>query len=209
MSTTAEGKLRTLTPKVLIRQASENPPEPIIDGLQNVGDILLLHGTEESFKSVLVVQMAESIAVGTRFLRIWDVPRPRTVGIIETEMHEAMLGTRLSQMFPDGNAPERMCFLGADVLRDWRRLKTLAGKFQLIREWIEQEGIEVLLIDTANDFFRGDNNPSDESIVGSFFDEVRNLDTKACILVRHDRKRRTDDIHGGSSNEQIRGSSEW
>lgn len=32
----------------LIRLAKEHPPEPILEGLLNVGDTLLMHGTEES-----------------------------------------------------------------------------------------------------------------------------------------------------------------
>jgi hypothetical protein len=58
----------------LIRHAKEHPPEPIIKGLLNKGDILLLHGSEESFKSIFVLQIAESISLGSDLLRYWKVP---------------------------------------------------------------------------------------------------------------------------------------
>ena len=203
-------KLRTLTAAELILQAGNNPPEPIITGLMNVGDILLIHGTEECFKSIFVVQMAEAIATATPLVRYWNVPHPYVVGVINTEMHEAMLGIRLKAMFPAGDAPTNMRFLGAEAMHRWRRNTTIAGKFTLISQWIRQEGIQVLLIDTANDFFRAASNPSDETAVGGFFDQLRNLELKATGAVRHDRKHKGDDqFFGDSSNDRIRGSGEW
>jgi hypothetical protein len=145
----------------LIRFANERPPEPIIDGLLYVGDILVLHGTEESFKSIFVVQIAESVATCRPLLRRWRVQHARRVGIVETEMHPAMLGERLARMFPNGTAPEDIRFMGEEILRDWRR-QNMPGKFQILEKWITVERIEVLVIDTANDFFRGNDNPSAE-----------------------------------------------
>lgn len=191
----------------LIRIAKEKPPQPIIEGLLNIGDIMLLHGTEESFKSVFIVQMGESIASGTPLLRHWKVARACRVGIIETEMHEAQMGERLGKMFPDGKAPQNLRFLGAEALRQWRRQK-MDGKFKIIEKWVQHEGIEVLMVDTANDFFREKQNPSEETVVGGFFDQIRNLPVSASILVRHDHKKRKDDS-GAHSNELIRGSAEF
>src|SRR5580692_7779546 len=96
----------------LMRYAREHPPESIMQGLLNKGDILLLHGSEESFKSMLVLQIAECIANGTPLLRYWKVPRKWRVGVIETEIHEVMLGERLAKMFPKGNPPENLCIMG-------------------------------------------------------------------------------------------------
>jgi hypothetical protein len=201
-------KLQTHTVADLIRLASECPPRPVIEGLWNEKDIMVIHGPEESFKSVFVVQLAESIAAGTDFLRNWKVSTPHTVGIIETEIHESQLGVRLSKMFPC-TPPNGMRFLGAEGMKHWRRLPTLPAKFQFFQQWIFQEEIEVLLIDTVNDFFRQNNNPSDETIVGGFFDQIRNLNIKASGLVRHDRKRKANDDDSADSNERIRGSSEF
>jgi hypothetical protein len=201
-------RIETHTARDLIRLASTCPPQPIIEGLWNVGDVLLIHGPEESFKSIFIIQLGESIATGTPFLRNWPVPASRTVGVIETEIHESQLGIRLERMFP-AVAPERMRFLAAKGMKTWRRLPSLPQKFAYIQQWITQEDIEVQLIDTANDFFRQDNNPSDETIVGGFFDQIRNLEIKASGLVRHDRKRRQEADSFGDSNESIRGSAEW
>lgn len=194
----------------LIRYAKKNPPQRIIAGLLNVGDILLLHGSEESFKSVFVLQIAESIATRHRLLNHWPIPKPYKVGVIETEIHEVMLGERLGKMFPGGNPPENICFLAEEALRQWRK-ENMNGKFRFVQNWINEQGIEVLMLDIASDFFRGNDNPSEERSVGTFFDQLRNLKVKARVIVRHDRKRPQQQIEGTDSNpnEQIRGSGEW
>jgi hypothetical protein len=115
-----------------------------------------------------------------------------------------MLGERLSKMFR-GKPPENLCFMNESALRDWRRLG-LRQKFEPIQKWIEEEKIEVLMIDTANDFFRGSDNPSGETSVGGFFDELRSLRVGTRVIVRHDRKNAGNQVN---ANERIRGSAEW
>jgi hypothetical protein len=198
---------RTWSARDLIELAKKQPPQPIIKGLMNTGDIVLLHGTEESFKSVFVVQCAEAIATGRPFLRSWPVCGSRRVGIIETEMHPAGMGERLTKMFPDDQAPEHIYFMGETLLKQWRR-EDMKGKFRIIEDWTCDEDIQALMIDTANDFFRGQDNASEERDVGEFFDLLRGLHLEGRILVRHDRKRREID-DSSHSNERIRGSAEW
>jgi archaellum biogenesis ATPase FlaH len=194
----------------LIRLAQEHPPEPIIRGLLNNGDILLLHGSEESFKSVFILQIAESLAKATSLLNYWGVPHARRVGVIETEMHEVMLGERLGKMFPKGGAPENLLFMPESTMREWRG-QDLTHKFESIQQWVARNNLEVLMIDTANDFFRGQQSSSDERHVGEFFDKLRNLSVGTRIIVRHDRKKSQDPNARieSRSNESIRGSGEW
>lgn len=191
----------------LIRYAEEHPVEPIIDGLLNVGETLLLHGTEENFKSFFVLQVAESICTARPLLRGWVVPSKRRVGVVETEMHPAGLGERLGKMFADGGISSEMLFLSQAAIEHWRGLN-LRGKFEMLEAWIANHDIEVLIVDTANDFFRGRDNPLDERVVGGFFDRMRKLHLQARILVRHDRKKKEHD-GGAHSNELIRGSARW
>jgi hypothetical protein len=200
-------KFLTFTAADLIELARENPPRPIIEGLLNEKEILVLHGAEECFKSVFMIQMAESIATGAPLLGFWRVPNRSKVGIIETEMHEAQLGERMAKMFGE-HPPDRMVFFGTEDLRQWRR-RALEGKIKSIERWIREEEVHVLMIDTANDFFRGEDNPCDERAVGGFFDLLRNLAPQGCVLVRHDRKRRAEDRFTGNPNEDMRGSAEW
>lgn len=202
MSTT-EQQCSSKSAKDLIRAAQEHPPKPIIEGLLHEGEILLLHGSEESFKSVFVLQVAESIAVGRRFLK-WGVPQPLRVGVIETELHEARLGERLAHMFPGGDAPENLRFFADAALRDWKR-QGLREKIESVQQWVNEDRIQVLMIDTANDFFRRTDNPSYEGCVGEFFDELRALNITGRLIVRHDRKSSAT----ANPNDRIRGASEW
>lgn len=199
--------LETLSAADLIQKYQEDPPQPIIEGVLNKGDILLVHGPEESFKSVFILQVSECMATPEPLFNCFTVPHRKRVGVIETEIHEVMLGQRLGKMFPDQHPPEDLCFLSANTMREWRRLN-MRSKFELIQRWTEQQRISVLMIDIATDFFRGEDNPSDERHAGEFFDHIRNLSLEGCILVRHDRKRRDSD-QDSHPNEKIRGSAEW
>jgi hypothetical protein len=40
----------------------------------------------------------------------------------------------------------------------------MKGKFRIIEEWVSDEDIQVLMIDTANDFFRGQDSTSEEEM---------------------------------------------
>ena len=84
----------------LIREARTSPPKPILADLLNENEIAGLHGTQEVFKTVLAMQLAESLALGTPFLDIWQVPHARRVFFFETEMSPSSLGRRLGKMYP-------------------------------------------------------------------------------------------------------------
>ena len=182
-------------------------PEAIIEGIFHRGDILLLHGTEECFKSVFVMQMAENLCTATPFLGDWTVPGAWRVGLLETEMHPASMGDRLTKMFPDRATPANLTFMHDDLLKRWRRC-SLEGKFRVISEWVRVQSLDIVILDTVNDFFRGKEDPSSETVAGKFFDELRNLGLRGAICVRHDRKKNENDsdMH---SNERIRGSAEF
>ena len=122
-------------------------------------------------------------------------------------MNQASLGKRLETMFPGGGRPDQMFFLNTEMVDRWRK-EDMEGKFRLLDTWVRYSGIEVLIMDTINDFFRGNANPSDERAVGSFFDGMRTIPAKARILVRHDRKKKEHD-GGTDSNQLIRGSSRF
>jgi hypothetical protein len=203
------GRISTLSAADLIRQVDQREPEAVVTDLLFAGDVVVIHGYEESFKSILTVQFAENIASGTPFLGRFPIPTPRVVGIINTEIHEGLLGKRLRPMFPKNAPPENLRFLGEDGMKSLRRTRSMEAKLRFVQDWANQEGLEVIVIDVANDFFRGDDNPSDEKHVGSFFDGLRNIPLKARILVRHDRKKKAEDFDIGNSNELIRGSAEW
>ena len=199
--------IATFSIEDLIAKSKQNPPDPIIEGLIFKGDICLIHGQEASYKSIFVFQMADNIAGGTPLLRRFKVPRKRRVGVVETELHDAQLGERLAQMFTDGKPPEGLRVFAA--MDHFRAAHSMDSRLKLMRHWIAQEGIEVLFLDIASDFFRGQNdNPSDERVVASFFEQLRDMGLTSAV-VRHDHKPRAEDYGDGNTNNRIRGSGEW
>ena len=197
----------TYTVADLIKEAKKHPPKPVIEGLLCVGDVCVIHGEEESFKSALVLQIAESIATGKPLLRRWQVPKPRRVGIVETELHPAQLGNRFGVMF--GASPPKDLLIYRNM-RDFRNQMTLSLRVDLISIWAGAEKLEVHLVDTANDFFRGDQaKPNDETVVASFFERLRRSKERTWVLVRHDHKPSAEDATSTNANNRIRGSAEW
>src|SRR5262249_14873564 len=67
---------------------------------------------------------------------------------------------------------------------------------------------DVLILDTANPFFRGKESPNDETTAGAFFDLLADLPTKTKLFVRHNHKPRMDDT-GGDAAAKIRGSGQF
>ena len=204
-------QVETRSAKELIQLSKNNPPAPIIDGLLAEGEILLIHGEEESFKSVLAVQLAESVASGKPLLRTWNAPVPHKVGIVETEIHEQRLGDRLKRMFPGEDPPDGLVFLSDKATKALKRGKTLEAKLEFLRQWVREQDLDALVLDTANDFFRGNDSPNDETAAGEFFDRLRDLGI-TCVVVRHDHKPKGIPSQPGSPenpNNKIRGSAEW
>src|ERR1700740_1152008 len=85
----------------LIWQAKVSPPKPVIAGLLHEKEIAGLHGAPEVFKTILTLQLAESLATGKSFLGVWQVPKHRRVYFLETEMNGAAMGTRLAKMYAE------------------------------------------------------------------------------------------------------------
>ena len=56
------------TVAALIEQARKNPVQWIIPGVLLEGGVHILHGREESFKTMLTMQMHEALSVGGNFL---------------------------------------------------------------------------------------------------------------------------------------------
>jgi hypothetical protein len=192
----------------LIKAAETDPPKPVIQGLLNESEIAGLHGAPEVFKTVFSLQLADSLASGKTFLDVWRVPKARVVYFFETEMSAAALGTRLQKMYSKITAPTGIHFADETQLRRFRRAGDLESKFALLRDWVSEAEAEVLIIDTANPFFRGRQSPNDETTAGAFFDLLEALPVSVKLFVRHNHKPRIDDTAGDAA-AKIRGSGQF
>jgi hypothetical protein len=192
----------------LIWRAKVSPPKPVIAGLLHEKEIAGLHGAPEVFKTIFTLQLAESLATGKPFLGVWQVPKPRRVYFFETEMSETALGRRLEKMYANETPPERIEFADEAQLKRFYRAANLEQKFFLLKDWLSEAKADVLILDTANPFFRGKESPNDETTAGAFFDLLADLPTKTRIFVRHNHKPRIDDS-GGDAATKIRGSGQF
>jgi len=170
-------------------------------------EIAGLHGAPEVFKTIFTLQLAESLATGKPFLGAWPV-RKCKVYFLETEMSDSALGLRLGKMYSGETPPQGVYFADETHLREFRRATDLQQKFSLLREWLRESKPDVLILDTANPFFRGKESPNDETTAGAFFDLLADLPAKAKVFVRHNHKPRMDDS-GGDAAMRIRGSGQF
>jgi hypothetical protein len=192
----------------MIWQARVRPPKPVVSGLLNEEEIAGLHGAPEVFKTIFTLQLAESLATGKPFLGVWKVPKPRRVYFFETEMSVAALGDRLRTMYAGQAPPNGVYFADEARLKQFRRAADLQQKFGLLKEWVREVRAEVLMLDTANPFFRGKQSPNDETTAGAFFDLLAEVPAKVELFVRHNHKPRIDDS-GGDAAAKIRGSGQF
>jgi AAA domain len=206
--TTAEASPQQTGIAELIWQAKTSPPKPVIRDLLHEREIAGLHGAPEVFKTIFTLQLAESLATGKPFLGAWQVPKPRIVYFFETEMSGAAMGKRLGQMYAGEEPPKGIYFANETQLKQFHRATDLQQKFALLREWLREAKTDVVVLDTANPFFRGKESPNDETTAGAFFDLLTDLPAKVKLFVRHNHKPRMDDS-GGDAAMRIRGSGQF
>ena len=180
----------------LIHEAETNPPQPILEGLIHENEIVGLHGTQEAFKTMWCLQLAEALATGGYFLGQWKATRPMNVFFLETEMSVTAMGKRARQMYGK-RVPTGVFFATEKELKQFRRAPDLAAKMNMLDRWLSRYRdfgivIDVVIVDTANPLFRGKQSPNDETTAGEFFDRLANLPVKFKLYVRHNRKRRGD-----------------
>jgi len=179
-------------------------PERII----HLGDRVLIHGYEETYKSFVVLSMAHAIATGTPWLGEFVTGQPRNVGIIQTEMRNPGLGERLKKIYGDSAPPDRIKFFSRKMLDELRRTSPMENQFSLIRKWVRKEKLEVVLVDVISDLFCCGKNPDKERDVSFVFDQLELIpEVKVWVMIRHDSKPKENP--DGNSNNRIRGSSEW
>lgn len=192
----------------LIGQAVRNPAKPIMEGLFHECETAGLHGSQESFKTIWTLQLAESLATGNSFLGVWAVPKPVRVFFFETEMSVTSLGARLKKMFDGRTPPPNVWFANEAQLKKFRRAANLELKFKLLNEWLREMAADVLIVDTCNPFFRGRESANDETVVGAFFDHMDALHVQSKLFVRHNHKPKADDV-GTEAASRIRGSGQF
>jgi hypothetical protein len=104
----------------LITEANRNPLKWLVPDVLLEDGIHVLHGAEESFKTMLSLQLLEALTSGGYFL-LRPVTGGLVTGIAELEMKNRQFAHRLASFFPS-RAPN------IKVLPESLRRKTLSGR---------------------------------------------------------------------------------
>lgn len=123
-------------------------------------------------------------------------------------MSVAALGSRLGKIYAGQTPPKGIYFADEARLRQFRRATDLQQKFALLRDWVKEVEADILVLDTANPFFRGKESPNDETTAGAFFDLLADMPASVKLFVRHNHKPRIDDSTGDAA-AKIRGSDQF
>jgi hypothetical protein len=184
----------------LIEQAKQNPLRWLVPGVVLEEGVHLLHGAEESFKTMLTLQLHEVLAVGGNFL-LRQVEGGLSTGIVELEMKNRPFGNRLSKFFRS-DAPD------IRVLPDELRQKVLSGRtpkerIAIIADWTESQGLQFVSIDSAVKLFPAGCDLSKPDTASEVFSQLQRLPTP--WIIAHDRKA-LPGLPGRTGNAEIVGS---
>lgn len=168
----------------LIEQAKQNPLRWIVPDIVLEDAVHVIHGAEESFKTMLTLQLHEALSVGGSFL-LRDVKGGLVTGIAELEMKNRQFGHRLAKFFANGAPPD------IRVLPDSLRQRVLAGRtsearIKVIADWAESEGLQFISIDSAVKLFPPGCDLSKADLASEVFNQLQRLPTS--WIIAHDRK---------------------
>jgi hypothetical protein len=171
------------TVAALIEEARRNPIRWLIPGVLLEGGLHILHGKEESFKTMLTIQMHEVLSVGGKFLNRTVEGGLRT-GIVELEMKPAQFGDRLRRLFREEIPPIEV--LPDDLRRMVLDSKHAKERIAVIGNWATRLGLSVISIDSAVKLFPPHYDLSKPEQASEVFNQLQRLAT--VWMLGHDRK---------------------
>jgi hypothetical protein len=168
------------------------PPEEatfLVDqGILPRGGRLLIAGKPKIGKSLLVDNLALSLAAGIPFLGRFPVDHPTRVLLLDRELSKWSLFKRLSELVE--HRPGYRAALD-NLLVDHDHLIRLDQKnaFEVLQALVEQNGAEVVILDTAYKFFAGDVESSSSLMKGfEVLDKLIHHTDASVVMTHHLRK---------------------
>ena len=184
----------------LISEARQNPLRWLIPGVLIEGGQHILHGKEESFKTMLTLQLHEVLAVGGEFLGRPVQGGVRT-GIVQLETKPRIFGGRLATFFKSDPPPihvfppdKRMMLLNAKEPR---------ARIAQIVDWAKRLDLQLVSIDSAVKLFPPNCDLSKPEHASDVFNQLQFLPTS--WMLAHDRKSQNGE-NGPVGNDEIVGS---
>ncbi len=202
MSTSARAEASNpSTVAALIEQSRKNPIHWIIPGVLLEGGVHVLHGREETFKTMLMLQMHEALAIGGTLLAQTVVGGLRT-GIVELETKPNLFGHRLDKFFRGEVPPIEV--LPEDLRRAVLNGRQAKDRVEIIGNWAEELDLAVVSIDSAVKLFPANCDLSKPEQASEVFNQLQRLPT--LWLLAHDRKSLAGGEGRSVGNEEIVGS---
>jgi hypothetical protein len=168
-----------------------NPPAEttwLIEGVLPTGGRLLVTGAPKVGKSIWIQNLVLSLATGVPFLRRFKVDHPTRVLLLDRELSRRSLFDRFMALIEDrpgfkAGLPNLLPDHDHNLKLDQK------GALETLVQLVEQNGVEVIVFDTAYKFFSGDMESS--SAVAKAFDVLDQLIKRtgvSVILTHHHRK---------------------
>ncbi len=179
--TAAVAEARTVGER--IEQARRNPLKWIVEGTVLEDGSHLLHGPEETFKTMLTLQLLESLATGKEFLG-HPVAGVLRVGMAELETKGRIFDHRLAKFFH--GTPPPIAVLPETLRRAILNAATAAARIKVIADWSRDEGLEFVAIDSSAKLFPPGSDTNRQDLASDVFSQLQQLPTT--WLLAHDRK---------------------
>lgn len=188
------------TVRQLIEWTKLHPLQWFMPNLIVEHGVHILHGLEESFKTMFMLQLHEALANGGQFLA-WKTKGGLRTGIAELEMKMQMSGSRFNNFWPNGNPPDIY------ILPEKARREVLSGKSAMDRiggivKWAKDKSLDFVSIDSLAKLFPPGHDPSRQDLASDVFSQIQLLPT--VLILAHDRK--PQEMKASAGNAEIVGS---
>ena len=162
----------------------------------------ILHGQEESFKTMLMLELHEALTNGGQFLA-WATDGGLRTGIAELEMKMPMSGSRFRNFWSTGDVPD-ICFLPESERRKVLSGRNASDRIKVIVEWATRKELDFVSIDSLAKLFPPGNDPSRQDLASDVFSHIQLLPTT--LILAHDRKPQDSKGAASAGNAEIVGS---
>jgi AAA domain len=190
------------TVRELIEWTKLHPLQWFMPNLIVEHGVHILHGLEESFKTMFMLQLHEALANGGQFLA-WETKGGLRTGIAELEMKMQMSGSRFNNFWPNGDPPD-IYILPEKARRDVLSGKSAMERIGVIVKWAKDKSLDFVSIDSLAKLFPPGHDPSRQDLASDVFSQIQLLPT--ALILAHDRKPQEAKGTPSTGNGEIVGS---
>jgi hypothetical protein len=172
------------TVQEVIEWSNAHPLRWLVENFILEQAVHVLHGLEESFKTMFMLQLHEALAKGGQFL-LWETEGGLRTGIAELEMKMQMCGSRFGNFWRNGEVPD------IHILPESARREVLSGKtgldrIKVISDWAKEKELDFVSIDSLAKLFPPGHDVSRQDLASDVFSHIQLLPTT--LILAHDRK---------------------